>query len=230
DEPGDALRRLLVEAQRPHPPGGELGADDVVVVEGDTAPGLEAPGAWLADVVEERGEPEDEVGPGDGMGLLPVTPVRAGRALQVDRLLQHGEGVLVDVLVPVVLVDLETKGGQLRQHLAGQARLDEEAQAGDRVVTEDELDELVADPFGGDGVSPSWATKRAARIIRSGSSLKETSGADGVRSRCAARSSIPPWGSTSSRPGRRSAIALTVKSRLTRSSSRSSPKATTGLR
>jgi hypothetical protein len=62
------------------------------------------------------------------------------------------------------------------------------------VVGEKEFGQLVADPLGRDdprvvaisviaastsgaGTTPSWATKRAARIIRSGSSPKDTSGA-----------------------------------------------------
>ena len=77
---------------------------------------------------------------------------------------------------------------------------------------------------------PSWATKRTARIIRSGSSLKDWAGATGVRSRVRARSSSPPKGSTSSSEGRRTAIALTVKSRRERSPSRVSPYSTCGLR
>ena len=44
---------------------------------------------------------------------------------------------------------------------------------------------------------PSWAEKRAARSIRSGSSPNDCSGAAGVRSVFASRSSTPPDGSTS---------------------------------
>ena len=77
---------------------------------------------------------------------------------------------------------------------------------------------------------PSCAANRAARSIRNGSSEKEISGADGVIRRRAARSARPPCGSTNVRSGSRIAIALMVKSRRTRSSSRLSPNATTGLR
>ena len=48
----------------------------------------------------------------------------------------------------------------------------------------------------GSTAKPSWAANRAARIIRSGSSLNESSGRPGVRSSPAARSSSPPYGST----------------------------------
>ena len=70
---------------------------------------------------------------------------------------------------------------------------------------------------------PSWAANRAARIIRSGSSVNEDSGVPGVRSSPCARSVSPPCGSTNSPDGSASAIAFTVKSRRTRSSSRLVP-------
>ncbi len=75
-------------------------------------------------------------------------------------------------------------------------------------------------------VNCSWETNRAARSIRNGSSPKETSGAAGV-SRIRRRSAAnPPSGSMNSpgpSPVMRTAIALTVKSRRTRSSSSRSP-------
>ncbi len=80
------------------------------------------------------------------------------------------------------------------------------------------------------GVSPYPAMNRAARIIRSGSSPKESSGPVGVRRIPAARSAAPPNGSMSSGSGTASAIALTVKSRRERSASISVEKATSGLR
>ena len=47
-------------------------------------------------------------------------------------------------------------------------------------------------------VNPSLAANRAARRIRSGSSLKESSGRPGVRSTFSLSASRPPNGSTSS--------------------------------
>ena len=79
-------------------------------------------------------------------------------------------------------------------------------------------------------VKPSCAAKRAARSMRSGSSPNEIAGVDGVVRRRASRSSIPPEGSTSTCPGSRKAMALTVKSRRVRSASSEVPKATSGLR
>ena len=67
------------------------------------------------------------------------------------------------------------------------------------------------------------AAKRAARMIRRGSSSKDCSALTGVRRIPAARSARPPQGSTSSRSGSRSAMALTVKSRRVRSPSSVSP-------
>ena len=81
----------------------------------------------------------------------------------------------------------------------------------------------------GVGLELEPAMKRAARSIRSGSSTNETSGASGVRSRRAARSTAPPYGSISSGSGSRSAIALTVKSRRDRSVSMSSENGDLGL-
>ncbi|MEY9487537.1 hypothetical protein RKD26_003331 [Streptomyces calvus] len=69
----------------------------------------------------------------------------------------------------------------------------------------------------------SWAAKRAARIIRSGSSENDSSGVPGVRSTRAARSPRPPCGSMNRFSGSATAIAFTVKSRRTRSSSMESP-------
>ena len=103
---------------------------------------LEAPGARLADVVHQRGEAGHEVGPA-------AEPV-----LEVDRLLEHGQGVLVDVLVPVVLVALERQGGQLGQHVRGEAGLHEQGQAEAGVRRADQLDQLVAHPLGGDDLDP----------------------------------------------------------------------------
>ena len=74
--------------------------------------------------------------------------------------------------------------------------------------------------------------KRAARIMRSGSSLNESVAAPGVRSTRFARSVTPLKGSINSGVGvvNSSAIAFTVKSRRPRSPIIESPKSTSGLR
>jgi class 3 adenylate cyclase len=71
---------------------------------------------------------------------------------------------------------------------------------------------------------------RAARIMRRGSSLNDSSGASGVRRRWAPRSSIPPKGSISLTPGTASAMAFTVKSRRERSLTTSFENTTSGFR
>ena len=79
---------------------------------------------------------------------------------------------------------------------------------------------------------PSWAAKRTARIIRSGSSENVTSGSQGVRISRRSKSPVPSNGSTSS-PNvaafREKAIALIVKSLRSWSSS-IVPSSTIGLR
>ena len=82
----------------------------------------------------------------------------------------------------------------------------------------------------GAGVNPSWETNRAARSIRSGSSENDSCGVAGVSSTLASSAATPPAGSTNFCPVSSNAIALTVKSRRTRSPSMVSPKVTSGLR
>jgi hypothetical protein len=103
-QPGHRLDDLLGVPQRGQPLAHQLGADHLVVVEGDPAAGLVASGGRLADVVQQRGQPQHQV----RRWCLLIG------LLQCDRLIQHGEGVRVDVLVLVVLVDLHLQGGQLR--------------------------------------------------------------------------------------------------------------------
>ncbi len=148
DQPRHRLHRVLVVAQRLQPLRRELGADDLVVVERHAAARLEAPRGRLADVVQQRGEPQHQVGAGHVV------------VLEVDRLLEHRQGVLVDVLVPVVLVALEPQGGQLGQDDVGQPGVDEQRQAdgaGGRRSTS--FVQLVAHPLGRDD-------RRAARPCR----------------------------------------------------------------
>ena len=135
DEPGHVGRDVVREAQRPHPGRRQLRADDLVVVEGDSAVRLEPPGLGLAHVVHERGEPQHEVGVGP-------------RPLQVDGLLEHGQGVLVDVLVAMVLVDLEGQPGQLGQDVIGEPGLDQQGETASRLRRAHQLDQLVADALG----------------------------------------------------------------------------------
>ena len=127
-----ALSRLAVE----------LGADDLVVVEAHASGRLEPAGRRLADVVEQGGEPQHEVGSGHRL----ERPV--GRALEVDGLLEHDERVVVDVLVAVVLVHLELQGGELGQHVCREAAGGEQLEPGPGRGREQQLDQLVAHPLG----------------------------------------------------------------------------------
>lgn len=89
---------------------------------------------------------------------------------------------------------------------------------------------VIARTTSGAGLNSSWDANLAARIIRSGSSLNETSGADGVLMTLSARSSSPPNGLANSPVTADNAIELMVKSRRDRSPSSVSPNATSGLR
>ncbi len=97
-------------------------------------------------------------------------------------------------------------------------------------IDSDSADAVIAARTSGATVNPSCDVNRAARSIRSGSSANDSSGVEGVRSTRAARSASPPCSSTNSSDGNRTAIALTVKSRRTRSSPSVDPKVTDGLR
>jgi hypothetical protein len=157
--------------------------------------------AGLADVVQQRRQPQHQVR---------RRRVR-GRPLQRDRLVQHGQRVAVDVLVLVVLVDLHAQRRQLGQDDVGQAGGDEQLQRlagsglqqrlrqlGLHALRRDpgELADMAvrASTTSSTGVTPSWATKRTARSIRSGSSAKESDAAPGVRSRRAEQVAEPAEG------------------------------------
>ncbi len=77
----------------------------------------------------------------------------------------------------------------------------------------------------------SWLANRAARIMRSGSSLNDCAALTGVRSTFFTKSSNPPYGSinSGSLPVSSSAIELTVKSRRDKSPSIVSPNSTSGF-
>ena len=226
DELAHRLDVVVGVLQGPHAVAGHAGADHLVVVEAHAGVADRA-GLGLADVVQQRGEAHDALGPGLGH----------------DR-----DGVGQHVLVAVDRVLLEAHGRQLGQELVDQPGVDQEPQARRRVLDHEQLVELVADPLGrhdlepvaqlarprrpapASGSRPYPAMNRAARSMRSGSSVNDSSGASGVRSTLAARSAAPPNGSISSGSGSASAMALTVKSRRDRSASMASAKTTSGLR
>jgi len=142
DELGGIPHHVVREAQRGQPALGHRGADDLVQVERDPAAGQPRPGLGLADVVQQRGQPDPQV------ALQPVT------RLQLDRLPEHRQAVLVDILMPVVLVRLHPEAGHLGQHLLGDVGLHQDVDAQRRVVREHQLLELAGDPLGGDDLQP----------------------------------------------------------------------------
>ena len=87
--------------------------------------------------MQQRGQPEHEV------GFQPVP------GLQGDGPLQHGQRVLVDVLVPEMLVGLKPEPGNLREHLIGYPGVHQQRDPAHRAAArcQQELDELIPDPF-----------------------------------------------------------------------------------
>ena len=184
DDRGD---RVVVEAQRAQPLARELGADDVVVVEAHRAARLEPAGGGLADVVQQRGEAHDEVG-----GVE-----HAARLLVVDRLLEHREAVLVDVLVAVVLVDARGAARAARAAPVRRARIRRAVGCRRRGASVSssfdsssrtrsaEMRSIsaarssIAMRVESSTSKPSCDAKRAARSMRSGSSPNDCSGGGG---------------------------------------------------
>lgn len=60
--------------------------------------------------------------------------------LQVNGLIQHGQGVLIDVLVPVVLVALHAQRGQFGQHVISEPGGYQQIEPQPRVGRHDRLD------------------------------------------------------------------------------------------
>ena len=149
----DLLRRVLVEGERLHPLGGELGADDVVVVERHTAVLVEPPCPGLPHVVHECGEAHDEVrGRERGRVVLVVRIVHRVCGFQPDGLVEDGQRVLVHVLVAVVLVLLIAQCGEFGEDAVADARVHEQFDACPRPQPGHQLGEFIADAFGGDDV------------------------------------------------------------------------------
>ncbi len=140
DQVGDLADDVLGVSQRAQPLAHHLRADHLVVVEAHPAARLEPPGGRLADVVQQRRQPQHQV----------RLARRIGGALQVDRLVQHGQRVPVDVLVLVVLVDLQLHGRHLGQHVVGQPGLHQQLDAAARELAAQQLGQLDLHPLRGD--------------------------------------------------------------------------------
>ena len=148
--------------------------------------GFEAAGLGLADVVHERGEPQHEVR-GDG---------RFVGGLQMNGLIQNREAVLVHVLVPMVLVDLEGQRrdlGRKRWHkpvstsscrpgrgAGDMMSLTSSSRTRSALTTSMRSAMLaMASTACASTLIPNCEDSLAARIMRSGSSEKESAGAPG---------------------------------------------------
>lgn len=107
------------------------------MVEAHAAVGFVPTRRRLADVVQQRRPPQHQVG-------------RLARILEVDGLAQHGQRMLIDVLVLMVLVDRHPHVADLRQHHRAQPRLHHQVDARDRVRTGQQLVEFGSHPLGGD--------------------------------------------------------------------------------
>lgn len=138
DEPRHHRHRVAIEAQVAKAGARKAGALHVVVVEGDPAARLEPARGGLADVVQQGGEPQRHIGLGIGMP----------RPFECDRLPQHRQRVLVDILVVVVLVDLEAQRRHLRQELREQTGLDQQTDAPHGIVRRQQPNELALHALG----------------------------------------------------------------------------------
>jgi len=145
DQPGHVGHHVLREPQRGQPGPGQLGADHLVVMEGNAAVRQQRPRFRLADVVQQRGQPQHQIG-------LQAVPV-----LQPDGLAEHGQRMLVDVLVPVVLVRLQPEPRHLGEDLLGHAGIDEHRDAVRRAagpLRQQQLGQLSGDPLRGHDREP----------------------------------------------------------------------------
>ncbi len=131
---GDGVRNILGEPQRGKALAGHIAPDHLMVVKGDAPAGDVSAGPRLADVVQQ-GRPAQYL----------VRAAVGWRILQRDGLLQHGEGMGVDVLVLVVLVDLHPQRGQLGQDDVGDADVDEPREPGRGIRRDHEFAQLVPD-------------------------------------------------------------------------------------
>ncbi len=116
-----------------------------MVVEGHPAVRELGAGLRLADIVQQRCQPDHQV------GLQAVT------LLQFDRLLQHGQRVLVHVLVPHVLIGFQPQPGHLGQDHIRHPGVHHQLDPADRVPgvrREQQLLQLIADPLRGHDRQP----------------------------------------------------------------------------
>ena len=181
----------------------------------------------LADVVEERGQPNDRPRHGDRIdGSERVVPEVLSRDLVLGDAALGGE--LRRRSVPAspesAINRSPTDGRGAPSILSSSAAI----RSPERWATSSARSRIPASVLGSSS-NPSVVASRTARIIRSASSSKRVVGVPTARRRRASASDRPSYGSTRAggSPGRApQAIALTVKSRRARSSSIVSPNST----
>jgi len=126
------------EAKRGQPFARHGRPDHLVMVERHPAARQQAACLGLADVMKQRGQPHHQVA------------AQAVGVLEGDGPPEDGEGVLVDVLVPEVLVCLQPQGGDLRQDLLRHAGVDKQRYAAHGTIRSrrpHQLRQLDVDPF-----------------------------------------------------------------------------------
>ena len=107
----DSLDGVIIKTQGAHTLLGDLRTYDVVVQKAHRAVGLKLTGGGLAAVVHERRKTQHEVGGGN---------VTVSVGFLSHRLLHYLQGMLVNVLVVVVFIDLELERGNLRKNKISQ--------------------------------------------------------------------------------------------------------------
>ena len=140
DQTGDIRDEVIVEVQRLEATGGHLRPNHIVVVEADDATALHLLRHGFADVVQQRRHAQHQVG----------RLRQSALGLELDRLVEHGEAVLVHIFVMGVFVDLELQRRKFRQHERSEAGIDEHLQscAGRRCTQK--FRQLVGHAFHGD--------------------------------------------------------------------------------
>ena len=132
DERADVVDHGVRVAELSQPLLGHAGADHLVVVELHTL-GRDLAGGGLADVVQERREPQH---------LVALAPF------------DHGVGVSQHVLVLMHRVLFELERGELGQERVGEAGRHEQREPFARMVADEQLRELLADALGRDDLQP----------------------------------------------------------------------------
>ena len=133
---GYIVDHLLGVLQRPKPLADHLCADHFVVMEADPAIGLVPTRRGLADVMQQRRPPQHQIG--------------FTRFLQRDRLPQHRQRVLVDVLVLMVFVDGHLHATDLGQNHIAEPGPHHQFDTRYRIHAKQHLVQFDSDPLDGD--------------------------------------------------------------------------------